>query len=524
MSDNSHSPKSLRPYIEPSIRTIAGAFLLVCAVLATYRPDLRIYWLGFLFFIAMNLFQSGLSRFCLMEKILKRAGFRSEMDEIRSMALHDALTQLPNRVLLEDRIDIAIAQARRNGDKVAVLFIDLDNFKQINDIQGHKAGDDLLVAISRVFRSHLREYDTLARWGGDEFVVLLPAIGNVENARRTGEKLMEYLDHEVAQERHLHTTLSIGLAMFPDDADDTESLLIQADKAVYYCKAQGRNNIQVFSEMSATNAGYAGTDLTARFTAAVKNEQLRVHYQPIVDATTHQIVAVEALARWYDDLHGWISPGIFIPLAESMGLIEEVGRLVTTIALRDYSCCPWQDRIRLAINVSNRQLFSRTFLPNMLEAVMARHINPDSIKLEITESTALETDNAVQTIKVLSDAGFYVSLDDFGTGFSSLSRLHELPVDELKIDIAFVRRSNTEKGRTMLKTIADMGIALNLKLVAEGIEDQGTAELLRDMGVHYLQGYYFAKPLPMMECKHFIDKPGQQAPIRISGQSLKKRA
>ena len=524
MSNKPTSSKSLRPYIEPSIRTIAGAFLIICALLATFRPDLRIYWLGFLFFIAINLFQSGLSRFCLMEKMLKRAGFRSEMDEIRSMALHDALTQLPNRVLLEDRINIAIAQARRTNNKVAVLFIDLDNFKQINDIQGHKAGDDLLVSISRVFRGHLREYDTLARWGGDEFVVLLPAIGTVENARRIGEKLMQVLDHEVAQEQHLHTTLSIGLAVFPDDASNTESLLIQADKAVYFCKASGRNNIQVFSEMSASNTGYVDTDLTSRFTAAIKTQQLQVHYQPIVDATSKQVVAIEALARWQDEQHGWVSPGMFIPLAETMGLIEEVGRQVTEIALRDYSGCPWQERVRLAINVSNRQLFSKTFLPTMLAAVDAKRINPDSIKLEITESTALETDNAVQTIKALSDAGFYVSLDDFGTGFSSLSRLHELPVDELKIDISFVRRSNTEKGRTMLKTIIDMGTAMNLKLVAEGIEDKDTAALLRDMGVHYLQGYYFAKPQSMRDCKQCIEKSGPKSTGSEPGPLLQNRS
>jgi diguanylate cyclase (GGDEF)-like protein len=524
MSEQPQTSKSLRPYIEPSIRTIAGALLIVCALLASYRPDLRVYWLGFLFFIAINLFQSGLSRFCLMEKILKRLGFRSEMDEIRSMALHDALTGLPNRVLLEDRINLAIAQARRTGNKVAALFIDLDNFKQVNDIQGHKAGDDLLVTISRVFRQHLREYDTLARWGGDEFVVLLPNIDSVESARRAGEKLMACLDHEVAQERHLHTTLSIGLALYPDDASDTESLLIQADKAVYYCKSQGRNNIQVFSEMSATNTGYADTNLTSRFTAAIKNQQLHVHYQPIVDATTRQVVSIEALARWHDEQHGWISPGVFIPMAETMGLIEEVGRQITESALRDYSECSWQDRIRLAINVSNRQLFSKTFLPTILAAVHERRVNPDSIKLEITESTALETDNAVHTIRTLSDAGFYVSLDDFGTGFSSLSRLHELPVDELKIDISFVRRIKTDKGRTMLKTITDMGRAMNLKLVAEGVEDKETALILRDMGVDYLQGYYFAKPQDKLGCLKFIESQTRECGDGELGEPCQKYA
>jgi len=439
-----------------------------------------------------------------MEKLLKRLGFRSEMDEIRSMALHDALTSLPNRVLLEERINFAIAQASRLGSKVAMMFIDLDNFKQINDIQGHKVGDQLLVAVSNTLRSQLRPYDTLARWGGDEFVVLLPDMRNTQDARAVAEKLMQALQRDLLPEQNLHTTLSIGIAVYPDDADSTESLLMQADKALFHSKAEGRNNIQIFSEMQQYGRGFVDTKLTAYFSAALKNHLLHVHFQPIVDAQTHKTVCIEALARWYDAEHGWISPGIFIPLAENLGLIEEVGNQILLEAMSYYCVCPWKDEVRMAVNISNRQLFSESFVPSLVQLVDSHGVEPDRIKIEITESTALDAERAKRTLKQLADLGFNISVDDFGTGFSSLSRLHEMPVDELKIDQSFVRRSRTTEGQLMLKTIVNMGRVMNLKLVAEGVEDKETADLLCDMGVHYLQGYYFCPPKPDEDIRDYI--------------------
>jgi diguanylate cyclase (GGDEF)-like protein len=493
-----------RPYIEPSIRTIAGGLIVICCTIAFFHPELRLLWLSMLFFIGANLFQSGLSRFCLMEKILKRLGFRSEMDEIRTMALHDALTNLPNRVLLEERINFAIAQASRLGSKVALMFIDLDNFKQINDIQGHKTGDQLLVAVSNALRSQLRPYDTLARWGGDEFVVLLPDVSDARDATVVADKLMLTVQRDLLPEHNLHTTLSIGVAVYPDDADCTESLMMQADKALFHSKSEGRNNIQVFSEMQQNGRGFVDTKLTAYFSAALKNNLLTVHFQPIVDAQTHKTVCIEALARWYDTEHGWISPGIFIPLAENLGLIEEVGNQILLEAMSYYSVCPWKDEVSMAVNISNRQLFSESFVPSLLQLVNSHGVKPGCIKIEITESTALDAERAKRTLKQLADLGFNISVDDFGTGFSSLSRLHEMPVDELKIDQSFVRRGNTTEGRLMLKTIVNMGRVMNLRLVAEGVEDQETADLLREMGVDYLQGYYFCKPQPDEDVREFI--------------------
>ena len=511
-----------RPYIEPSIRTIAGGFVVICCLMMLLRPDLGGVWLSLLIFVGVNLFQSGITRFCLMEKLLKRIGYRSEMDEIRDMALHDALTDLPNRVYLEDRANFAIAQATRNGNKVAMLFIDLDNFKQINDIQGHKTGDRLLVAVSETLRSKLRPYDTLARWGGNEFVVLLPDVSNVHDVRLVAENLMQAIQSDLLPELDLHTTLSIGIALYPDDADSTETLLMQADKALFHSKSQGRNNIQTFSEMQANNRGFVDTKLTAYFSAALKNHLLHVHFQPIVDAQTQKPVCLEALARWYDAEHGWISPGIFIPLAENLGLIEEVGSQILQEAMSYYSVCPWRDQVNLAVNISNRQLFSQTFVPSLVELVRLHDVRPEQIKIEITESTALDTERAKRTLKQLSELGFHISVDDFGTGFSSLSRLHEMPVNELKIDQSFVRRAKTKEGRLMLSTIVNMGKVMNLKLVAEGVEDGETADLLRGMGVDYLQGYYFCRPQPDEDIREYIAKSYADKRIKI-GTAIKLR-
>ena len=494
-----------RPYIEPSIRTIAGGLLIVCGSFAAYYPEWKLYWLGFLFFVAVNLFQSGFTRFCLMEKILKRAGFRSEMDEIRSLSMLDTLTDLPNRSFLETQIEKSISQAQRNNRKVAMLFIDLDNFKQVNDIQGHKVGDELLVCVSHIIKSKLRSYDILARWGGDEFVVVVPDLTNPDQARVVGEKIMTAVSEELHHDQQLHTTLSIGVALFPDDANTTESLLIQADKALFHAKSQGRNNIQFFSTIKKQGIGFLNTDITSRFAQALKNRELDVHYQPIVDANTHQAVSVEALARWHDKSEGWVSPAVFIPLAETMGLIEDLGKQVLEKSLAHFANCRLNENIRLSINVSNRQLYSKVFLPTIIDLISTHDIAPEQLKLEITESSALETKSAINTLFALSEAGFYISLDDFGTGFSSLSRLHQLPFNELKIDISFVRRINTEEGKNMLQTIISMGKSMNLNIVAEGIEDIEAANTLRDMGVNDLQGYYFSKPTPPEECSIFLD-------------------
>lgn len=640
------------PYIEPTIRSIAGTFIMALGLLLHYRYALAWLWLPMLFFIGINLFQSGFTRFCMMEKLLKWIGFRSELDEIRAlskqaqesaalqanyldtlnllseavielspdgliesasdgwakllgqddnqnadrnpsigqsisvflggldhevlrelledlghdggriinkrfklkdrqrherwvegkftlsrqasggprikgilrdvtdylrqereirrMALHDALTNLPNRILLEDRMEHALAQARRLGHKAGLLFIDLDNFKQVNDIYGHKAGDRLLVAVSDSLKRALRDGDTLARWGGDEFVVLIPALCDTDDLRRIVDKLIAGLNEELSAEHaEAYVTISVGVAVFPDDARSSEALLVQADKALYFAKSQGRNNVQYFSELkSVAGLGYHDVDITSRFTAAVRRREIQVAYQPLVDARSGRIVCIEALARWQDTEQGWVSPATFIPIAENLGLIHEVGRQVLERALGDFSACLRSDAgIRLAVNISNRQLFAKDFMSDILSLIERHRIEPWRITLEITESIALHgLAKAKQCLMALSGAGFKLSIDDFGTGYSSLSNLHQLPVDELKIDMGFVKRIHAPDGRIMVETIVRMGRAMRVGLVAEGVEDADSARLLAEMGVDVLQGYHFSKPLPREQCVGLIEK------------------
>jgi len=484
------------PYIEPTIRTIAGSLVTACGVAILIDPNLLNIALGVLFFVGLNLFQSSFTQFCLMEKILKRLGFRSQMDEIRRMALHDALTGLPNRANLEERIASALSLAKRNDYKVAMLFIDIDSFKQVNDLHGHKVGDQLLVSMANLLSANVRRHDTVARWGGDEFVIVLPYTKSLDSCLAVAEKLKATVQlSDAGESQHNHSTLSIGISVFPDDGDTTEALLVQADKALYYAKAQGRNNIQVYSRLRERGLGFVGFDLSARFAAAVSQHKIAVHYQPIVDAKSTRLVGMEALARWCDN-GTWVSPGVFIPMAENLGLIHELGQHVLERALSDYRTLCGPDQPRLAVNISNRQLFSNTFVADITARVAQHGLTPQQLKLEVTESIALDTHNAQRTLKQLADAGFYLSIDDFGTGFSSLSRLHELPVNELKIDISFVRRAKTEEGKVMLRTIANMAHDMKLALVAEGVEDQETADILRAMGIEYLQGYCFGRPMP----------------------------
>ncbi|HEY6093653.1 MAG TPA: EAL domain-containing protein [Gallionellaceae bacterium] len=637
------------PYIEPAIRTIAGALITASGIIFYLRPDLHLLGLALLFFVSVNLLQSGFTRFCLMEKILRKCRFRSEMDEIRSlnkinaehldtlnllsevvvelswdgrivrltdswskllgkeavnvlscpclgrpfaeyvhaddraalrqlleriedgevrtlrlrmlredddehwvegkftrygkhhprsvirgvlrditesylqekhishMAMHDALTNLPNRVLLEERMEQAITQAKRRGHKVAVLFIDLDNFKQVNDVHGHKAGDHLLVSISTVLKETLRDSDTMARWGGDEFVVLLQGLQDESEASEVAEKLMSAIQQRVLVE-YIDTkvTLSIGVAVFPDDASASDKLLIKADKALFFAKSQGRNNVQIYGRMRDGDRGHEDLDRTGRFAAAVSRREIQVNYQPLVEAASGRTVAFEALARWHDEKQGWVSPAIFIPLAENLGMIGDMGRQVLEQALQDFSEFARRDSgLQMSVNISNRQLFLPGFKQELLALVEKYGVAPKQLKLEITESIALlGMGNIKASLKELADAGFCLSLDDFGTGYSSLSYLHEFPVCELKIDISFVRRIHSDSGRIMIKTIVDMGRALKLRLVAEGVEDAETARLLQEMGVERLQGYYFSKPLPREDCMQLIGKQLSPAPLR----------
>ncbi len=419
--------------------------------------------------------------------------------QISHMALHDALTDLPNRVLLEDRIKVALRMARRSQNTVGICFIDLDHFKNVNDNLGHKAGDRLLVAFAQRVRGLMRSGDTLARWGGDEFVLLLPELASATDVREVLDKITEAFRDPVKQEdTEFAITFSIGVALFPNDADDVETLLSQADRALFYAKAQGRNQACLFGEIAAKGSGRKELYLQQKLADAVRNERIEAWYQPLIDARSGRCVGAEVLARWYDAEHGWISPATFIPMAESLGVIRDLGRQIWLQALAAGQA--WRAQgypLRLAVNISKRQLFSPYIAEQLLGQLALHGMTPADVVLEITESVALlDAANTAEHLFALDRLGFRIAVDDFGTGYSSLSQLHELPADELKIDISFVRRIHEPAGLSMVQAIIQLAGALNLDTVAEGVEDAATAARLIELGVDCLQGYHYAPPLP----------------------------
>lgn len=419
----------------------------------------------------------------------------TQESQISHMALHDALTDLPNRVLLEDRMDMAISRAERSGQKVALGFIDLDHFKQVNDNFGHKVGDILLKEVSSRLGSALRGSDTLSRWGGDEFVVLCPDLNTVEDAKEITQKLSALTrEHITIDGTDFPFTFSAGFAIYPSDANDSEMLLAQADRAMFHAKEQGRNNIQFFSSIADQDSGKEAFYLQSHLVHAVNHNQIQCWLQPIFSAKNGSVVGVEALARWQETEHGWVDPEIFIPMAENLGVIDKLGQSVWQQALSALTKLPSQ--LRLSVNLSKRQLFSNTIVQQLLDDVSNAKVEPSRITLEITESIALsEVLYARERIAQLDSHGFGISIDDFGVGYSSLSQLHEIPANELKLDKSFVKRIHEKTGFSMATGVISIAKSLNLACVAEGVEDKRTADLLITMGVEMLQGFHYAKPM-----------------------------
>jgi len=426
---------------------------------------------------------------------------------VTHMALHDALTGLPNRVLLEDRCKIALRSAERSGRKVALGFMDLDHFKHVNDQFGHKAGDEMLLYLSNALRACLRSGDTLARWGGDEFVVLLTDLDSTEGAHEAIAKMGATCQKPIViSENVFNATFSMGVAIYPDDADSVDTLLSQADRAMFSAKEQGRNTTRFFADISNINEDRKSVYIQQRLAAAIKDHKIQTWFQPIVDVHTRQVVSCEALARWYDETYGWVSPATFIPMAESLGLIREVGQQVWRQAV--YGLHRWREAgmdMRISVNVSRRQLFAPTFTADLLSDLDRLAIPVSVVDLEITESVAMEdADFTTRRLLELQEAGFGIAIDDFGTGYSSLSQLHDMPATKIKIDISFVRRAHSDQGAQLVQAIVKIAGAFQLKTVAEGVESDDIAASLQGFGVDLLQGYYFGKPMPLTEFEHYL--------------------
>lgn len=429
--------------------------------------------------------------------------------KIEFLAHHDHLTGLPNRILLKDRVEQAIAHAQRNHSKMALLFLDLDGFKRINDSLGHSVGDEVLQSVSSRLRECLRKTDTVSRQGGDEFILILSDITDTKAVIvPIVKKLLQEFQKPFCVDNHiLSTSVSIGIALCPDDGETFESLLQKADTAMYKAKELGRNTYCFYTDRM--NADMTEQlQLQSDLFRAVENNEFVLHYQPQIDLKQNRITGVEALIRWHHPYLGILPPMKFIPMAESSGLIVSIGQWVIEEACRQ--AFDWHRRglgIGVAVNISPIQ-FKRGDLESVVrEALAASGLPPENLELELTESVMMhDTENTLQTVCRLKEIGVQLSIDDFGTGYSSLAYLKRFAVDKLKIDQSFVRDiCNDYEDAIIVKTIIQMAKSLNLKTIAEGVENEEVLNVIEGYGCDAVQGYHFAKPMEAGEFEKYYN-------------------
>ena len=421
-----------------------------------------------------------------------------EKQKVEHMAYHDALTSLPNRTNLEKFLQRQLYVAKRKNYKLAVLFIDLDRFKTINDTLGHDVGDELLIAVANRIKGVLRESDMLARIGGDEFVVVLDMLNNEYSVALVCEKIVESFQNEIVVKNHvLNITLSIGVSFYPDDAQDLVSLFKHADIAMYEAKESGRNNFKYYRDQLSVDA-HNRLNIEQSIKSAIKNEEFYLVYQPKYDLLSKKIVSIESLARWKHKHIGFITPDKFITMAEEIGDILNLGMLFFKKACIDFivfqKYCSTLETI--AINVSAVQLYQKSFAEDIYNFANKVGLETKYIMLEITETHMMKNVTySMKALKKLKEYGFKISMDDFGTGYSSLSYLKQFPIDEVKIDKSFVDNLPDNKDDTdIVKAIISLCKNMGYKNVAEGIENKAQEDFLAQNGCETGQGYYFCKP------------------------------
>lgn len=424
---------------------------------------------------------------------------RSE-EHIRHVALHDALTGLPNRTLFNDRVKVAIENAKRHKQTVAIALLDVDHFKNINDSLGHHIGDQLLQEVSNRLINNVRVSDTIARMGGDEFAFLLPNIDHPEGTETVFKKVMKALEATVvASEHQLHVTASIGVCIFPQDGEDLSVLMRKADTSMYQAKKLGRNNFQFFTpemERQASNR----LNLENEMRMAIDQDRFELFYQPQIDLKTNMIMGAEALIRWQRMPGVFVSPMEFIPLAEESGLIVPIGEWVIRKACEQSAV--FREKLgrtlRIAVNVSPRQFRQKNLVSCILSALQDNNIEPQDFEVEITENALMaDMENAVLVLGLLRGLGIHVALDDFGTGYSSLSYLSRFPVDRLKIDQSFMKNITiSPENASLAKVIVNMAKTLDIPVTAEGVETLEQLDFLRATGCDEVQGFFIGRPMP----------------------------
>jgi diguanylate cyclase (GGDEF)-like protein/PAS domain S-box-containing protein len=418
---------------------------------------------------------------------------------IHFQAYHDNLTRLPNRILLKDRLVQAMSYAKRNKNKLSVMFLDLDRFKNINDTLGHMVGDKLLQAVAKRLKKCLREGDTLARIGGDEFTVLLPEIHGQHDSELIAQKIINTLKTPFNLVEHeIFVSTSIGIAQYPDDGENIESLLKHADIAMYAIKNKGKDGYQFYTSSMHEEVS-AHLSLENDLRRAIPNDQFRLHYQPQVDAVTHKIIAVEALIRWDHPERGTIMPSEFISFCEETGLIQSIGDWILESVCADLSV--WNDMDmdipRVAVNISAKQFEQADFIEKIKTTLKKYNITGDMLELEITENVIMdEIENVISILNQLSSMGIKIAIDDFGIGYSSLNYLQKLPIDTLKIDRSFVSSMEFDDGaKSIIQAIIAMAKGLKLHIISEGVEELGQMEKLKALGCYNMQGFLFSPPV-----------------------------
>ncbi len=433
-------------------------------------------------------------------------------ERARQLASYDQLTGLANRTLFQDRLEQAVASARRNRDRLAVLFFDIDDFKQINDSLGHLAGDALLRLIGQRIGSCLRKSDTGARLGGDEFAILLTHLEDEDDATRIAQKVLALIREPLSSEAGSPSiSASIGIAMFPGDANDTEGLLKKSDAAMYQAKAAGRDRIVQWKSDPRSPEPAGQTSLDRRLREALEGGELLLHYQPVVDVGRGRIVGAEALLRWRHPKHGLVLPGEFLPIAENTELIVSIGAWVLRAAC--LQAARWQalghPGFRIAVNVSPQQFQPEDFVREVRATLVETGLRADCLELEITERSLLhDSERTLAQFAMLKGLGVRMAIDDFGTGYSALAYLKRLPVDTLKIDQSFVRALATDPAdATITSTIVQMAHALNLSTIGEGVETVEQMQLLGSYGCARMQGYLFSEAVEPDEFTRKLEAP-----------------
>ncbi|WP_377703872.1 EAL domain-containing protein [Pseudoduganella sp. UC29_71] len=429
---------------------------------------------------------------------------------VHHMAYHDSLTGLPNRALLADRLDRAMLAAQRSNRRLAVMFLDLDRFKTINDSLGHMTGDQLLKEVASRLCRAVRASDTVARLGGDEFVVLVPGIRSIEEASRVAEKIIEALAVPFPLEgRMLHITPSIGICVYPDDGEDVETLMRHADGAMYHAKASGRNNYQFFTQKMNVSAAQH-FELENSLRSALALGQFEPHFQPIMDIATRRVHTMEVLLRWRRPGQGLVMPDSFIPLIEENGMIVPIGEWVMRRACEQ--SMEWLKMglqpVPLAVNLSPRQFMHRGLVESIRRILDETGIDPSMIEFEITETALMQHgEHTMEILGQINAMGIRLSIDDFGTGYSSLAYLKRFPVKKIKIDRAFIKDlEQSSEDRAIVAAIIALSDSLQMPVVAEGVETEGQFALLQRQGCQYAQGYLFSQPVPHTNAQHMLER------------------